>query len=62
MANINEEFLNKYVEGKNMTWSVINENKDDKAIIRLENNSSYGQTETEFLCNWLYYINEVANH
>ena len=62
LANINEEFLNKYVEDKNMTWSIIDKNKDGKTIIRLENNSSYGQTETEFLCNWLYYINEIANH
>ena len=41
--------------------SIIDKNKDGKTIIRLENNSSYGQTETEFLCNWLYYINEIAN-
>ena len=51
LANINEEFLNKYVEDKNMTWSIIDKNKDGKTIIRLENNSSYGQTETELLIN-----------
>ena len=62
MASINEEFLNKYVEDKNMSWSVVNNNKDGKVIIRFENNSSYGQSETEMLCNWLYYINEIANH
>ena len=37
-------------------------NNGNKSSTRLENNSSYGQTETEFLCNWLYYINEIANH
>ena len=62
LASINEEFLNKYVEDKNMSWSVVNNNKDGKVIIRFENNSSYGQSETEMLCNWLYYINEIANH
>jgi protein-arginine kinase len=62
LASINEEFLNNYVEDKNMSWSVVNNNKDGKVIIRFENKSSYGQSETEMLCNWLYYINEIANH
>ena len=62
LASINEEFLNKYVEDKNMSWSIINEDKDGKAIVRFENKSSYGQSETEMLCNWLYYINEIINH
>ena len=62
LPSINDDFLNKYVEDKNMSWSVVNSNKDGKIIIRLENKSSYGQSETEMLCNWLFYINEIANH
>ena len=62
LPSVNEEFLNKYVEDKNMSWSLVNNNKDGKVIIRFENKSSYGQSETEMLCNWLYYINEIANH
>ncbi len=58
---IKEEFLNKYTEDKNMCWSVVNKNKNGNAVIRFENKSSYGQSETEMLCNWLYYINELVN-
>jgi protein-arginine kinase len=58
---IKEEFLNKYTEDKNMTWSVIDKKKDGNVIIRFENKSSYNQSETEMLCNWLFYINEIIN-
>ena len=58
---IKEEFLNKYTEDKNMSWSVVNKNKNGNVVIRFENKSSYGQSETEMLCNWLYYINELVN-
>lgn len=62
LKSLNEEFLNKYIEDKDMTWSLIDENKDDKVIVRFQNKSSYGKSETEFLCNWLYYINELVNN
>ena len=61
LKNINEEYLNKYVEDKNMKWSLINKTKEGIGIIRLENRTSYEQSETEMLCNWLYYINELVN-
>ena len=61
LRSLNEEFLNKYIEDKDMTWSLIDTNKD-KIIVRFENKSSYGQSETEFLCNWLFYINELVNN
>ena len=61
LKNMNEEYLNKYVEDKNMTWSLINKTKEGIGIIRLENKTSYEQSETEMLCNWLYYINELVN-
>ena len=53
--------MNKYIEDKDMTWSLIDTNKD-KIIVRFENKSLYGQSETEFLCNWLFYINELVNN
>ena len=58
---LNEEFLNKYIEDKDMIWSVIDTN-NDKIIVRFENKSSYGISETEMFCNWLYYINELVNN
>jgi protein-arginine kinase len=61
LNKFNEDYLNKYVKDKNMTWSVINENKDGKTIIRLENKCSFEQSETEMFCNWIYYINELVN-
>ena len=62
LKTLNQEFLNKYIEDKDMTWSLVDENKDDKVVVRFQNKSSYGQSETEFLCNWLYYINELVNN
>ena len=61
LKSLNEEFLNTYTQNKNMTWSIIDINKINKIIVRFENKSSYGQSETEMLCNWLYYINELVN-
>jgi protein-arginine kinase len=61
LKTLNEEFLNSYTQEKNMTWSIIDINKINKIIVRFENKSSYGQSETEMLCNWLFYINELVN-
>lgn len=62
LKSLNEEFLNKYIEDKDMSWSLVNKDKDGKIIIRFENKGSFGQSETEMLCNWLYYINEIIDH
>ena len=62
LKTLNEEFLNNYTQNRNMTWSIIDLNKINKIIVRFENKSSYGQSETEMLCNWLYYINELVNN
>ena len=61
LNKLDEDYLNNYVKDKNMTWSLINENKDGKTIIRLENKCSFEQSETEMFCNWIYYINELVN-
>ena len=61
LKSLNEEFLNKYIEDKNMMWSVVDLNNNGKVIVKFENKSSYGQSETEMLCNWLFYINELVN-
>ena len=39
----------------------IDLNNNGKVIVKFENKSSYGQSETEMLCNWLFYINELVN-
>ena len=61
LKRLDEELLTKYVKDKNMTWSVVNKNKDGKIIVRFENKSSFEQSETEMFCNWIYFINELVN-
>ena len=55
----NRSVLNVWLKDKAIKSTILG-TEGEYDIIRLENTGSFGQSETEMLCNWLYYLSDIA--
>jgi protein-arginine kinase len=56
LDKMSKEEINAWIEGKGFKWRYV-QGKDKQVL--MENKATIGKTETEMLCNLLFYVRDV---